>query len=196
MLECIIQRSLNGDRYTWVGPILLYVINYDNPDHIDDESLEEMESYASLMERTSIEVGSSSRPCIENFIDRIKYRMTEGISKRNQTIIIMGESDTDTLHNFQEINNYLLSDDDSDTDQQSWGSDNIRIIDSSVSLISTLSCALRSQSSHKGKSLRSVQFFKYFLHGGTVCGASLSAFLLEPTRVTCKKDNFAIFYQV
>ncbi|KAK0080749.1 hypothetical protein PV325_013376 [Microctonus aethiopoides] len=188
--KCIVQRSLNGDRYTWVGPILLYVINYDNPDHIDDESLEEMETYASLMEQDSIEIGSSSRPCIENFVDRTKYRMTEGISKRNQTIIIMGEADTDTLHNFQEINNYLLSDDDSDTDL------NLRQIESSVSLISTLSCALRSQSSHKGQSLRSVQFFKYFFHGGTVYGVSLNAFLLEPTRVTCKKDNFAIFYQM
>ncbi|KAK0178816.1 hypothetical protein PV327_007664 [Microctonus hyperodae] len=104
------------------------------------------------MQYNQIRIDSCSKPSLENFIDRITYRMTEEISKRNQTIIILGEADSETLNNLLEINNYLLTRFSDDLHER-LEKQNVEKIHSVVSLITTLSAAHNDNVGYKDYSM-------------------------------------------
>ncbi|XP_018394214.1 PREDICTED: myosin ID heavy chain-like [Cyphomyrmex costatus] len=174
--------------YTWVGTLLLAINPSGEIATKDIYNLSQAHEYDNVCDVTCKEVS----PHIFAVAARAHYRIVQGLGKPSQVIVLNGETGTGKTFNAWKALEFLTA---SPKTFEAQGAvcDIVRRISVACRLISAFTTA---PTEINKVSSRNVQLVWLEYKMGSICGATISSYLLERDRVTKGCCNFQIFGQM
>ncbi|EGI69530.1 Myosin-1 [Acromyrmex echinatior] len=190
VVDYLLERLERGHIYTWVGTLLLAINPSGEITTKDIYDLSQAHEYDNVCDVSCKEVS----PHIFAVAARAHYRIVQGLGKPSQVIVLNGETGTGKTFNAWKALEFLTrnaSPEALETRDVVCGI--VRRISVACRLISAFTTA---PTEINKVSSRHVQLVWLEYKMGSICGATISSYLLERDRVTKGCCNFQIFSQM
>lgn len=190
IVDYLLERLERGHIYTWVGTLLLAINPSGEITTKDIYDLSQAHEYDNVCDVSCKEVS----PHIFAVAARAHYRIVQGLGKPSQVIVLNGETGTGKTFNAWKALEFLTrnaSPEALETRDVVCGI--VRRISVACRLISAFTTA---PTEINKVSSRHVQLVWLEYKMGSICGATISSYLLERDRVTKGCCNFQIFSQM
>ncbi|XP_018378316.1 PREDICTED: myosin-1-like [Trachymyrmex cornetzi] len=190
IVDYLLERLERGHIYTWVGTLLLAINPSGEITTEDIYDLSQAHEYDNICDVSCKEVS----PHIFAVAARAHYRIVQGLGKPSQVIVLNGETGTGKTFNAWKALEFLTRNSPPEAlETRDVVCGIVRRISVACRLISAFTTA---PTEINKVSSRHVQLVWLEYKMGSICGATISSYLLERDRVTKGCCNFQIFNQM
>ncbi|XP_018054697.1 PREDICTED: myosin-1-like [Atta colombica] len=190
IVDYLLERLEHGHIYTWVGTLLLAINPSGEIITKDIYDLSQTHEYDNICDVSCKEVS----PHIFAVAARAHYRIVQSLGKPSQVIVLNGETGTGKTFNAWKALEFLTR---NASPEVLETRDVVCGIVRKISVACRLISAFTTAPTEINKvSSRHVQLVWLEYKMGSICGATISSYLLERDRVTKGCCNFQIFSQM